>query len=320
MKAIVYEEYGPPEVLHLVDLPDPVPTDNEIRIRIHAVSINGSDREGMLGDPAYARMAGFRKPRHKILGSDVAGVVDAVGANITEFKPGDEVFGELPGYRGGFAEYACTHGKTMMHKPASLSFAQASAIPQGGVIALNGILIKGKVVRGQQVLINGAGGSAGVFAVQLAKNAGAEVTAVDNAHKAEFLRSIGADHVIDYAREDFTATGKQYDLILDLIAHRPVSDIVRALRPNGSYYVVGGLTMVLLRVLLMGALVRATRRRNVRVLVVAQNRKDLVSITKLCESGEVVPMIDRQYPLNETREAMRYVADGQSKGKVVITV
>lgn len=320
MKAVVYEAYGPPDVLHLTELPKPIPTDDQLLIRIRAVSINGSDREGLIGQPAYARMAGLRKPRHPILGSDIAGVVEAVGRNITEFNQGDHVFGELPGYRGGLAEYACTHGRTLLRMPPTLTFEQAAAIPQGGVIALNGIVTKGRVQPGQKVLINGAGGSAGVFAIQLARLQGAEVTGVDNGHKQELMRSLGAHHVIDYRRADFTAGGQQYDLILDLIAHRPVFDCARALRPHGTYYVVGGHTRVLLQVLLLGPLIGWTRRRRMRVLVVPQNRRDLAAITALCEQGDVVPVIDRQYPLRDAAAAMRYVSEGRAQGKVVVTM
>lgn len=320
MKAIVYEQYGSPDMLRLTELPKPLPTDDEILIRIHAVSINGSDREGLIGRPAYARMAGLRKPRHPILGSDIAGVVEAVGSNITEFKPGDHVFGELPGYRGGFAEYVCTHGRTLMLKPPTLTFEQAAAIPQGGVIALNGIVTKGSVQPGQKVLINGAGGSAGTFAVQLAKLQGAEVTGVDNAHKQDLMRSLGADHVIDYDRHDFAASGRQYDLILDLIAHRSVFACARAVRPNCTYYIVGGSTAVLLQTAVLGSWVGGAAKGRVRVLIVPQNRKDLIAITELCETGAVVPVIDRRYPLAETAAAMRRVTDGLAQGKVVITM
>lgn len=317
MKAVVHHAYGSADALHLTELPKPVPTADEILIRIRAVSINGSDREGLAGKPAYARMGGLRKPRHHILGSDIAGVVEAVGQNVTEFQTGDPVFGELPGYRGGFAEYACTHGRTLMRKPPSLSFEQAAAIPQGGVIALNGIVTKGRVQPGQKVLINGAGGSAGVFAIQLARLHGAEVTGVDNAHKQELMRSLGAHHVIDYQREDFTASGERYDLILDLIAYRSALASGRALRPKGTYYIVGGSTRVLLQTLLLGPLVRS---RRMRVLVVPQNRKDLAAITQLCETGDVVPVIDRSFPLEQVPAAMRYVSAGRAQGKVVITL
>jgi NADPH:quinone reductase-like Zn-dependent oxidoreductase len=320
MKAIVYEQYGPPEVLHLTDVEKPVPTDDEILIKIHAVSVNGSDREGLIGKPLYARMRGLRKPGHPILGSDIAGQVESVGKNHTEFKLGDEVFGEIPGYHGGFAEFVCTHGRTMALKPASLTFEEAAAIPQAGVIALQGIRDKGQVKPGQEVLINGAGGSAGSFAVQLAKSYGAEVTGVDNTGKLDFMRSLGADHVIDYTREDFTKTGRQYDLILDLIAHRSVFAYQRALRPNGTCLFVGGSAAVLFQILILGPLIRRTAGRNLRLLAVPQNRRDLLSITELCETGRVVPVIDRRYSLSEVPEALRYVAEGRAKGKVVISL
>lgn len=320
MKAIVYHEYGSPDVLRLVEVDKPTPTDEEVLIKIHAVSINGSDREGLAGKPLYARIGGLRDPGRQILGSDIAGRVEFAGKDNTEFKPGDEVFGEIPGYHGGFAEYVCTHGRTMARKPAGMSFAEAAAIPQAGVIALRGIREKGQVRAGQQVLINGAGGSAGSFAVQLAKLAGAEVTGVDNAGKLDFLRSLGADHVIDYTREDFTRSGEQYDLILDVIAHRSVFAYQRALKPEGTYFCVGGSVSVLLQVLLLGPLIRSISGRKLQVLAVPQNRKDLVAITALCESGEVAPVIDRVYSLEEVPEAMQYFGEEGAKGKVVITV
>ncbi len=320
MKAIVYDRYGSPDVLRMEEVEKPEPTDDQVLIKILAVSINGSDREGLAGKPLYTRFSGPLKPSHRILGSDIAGRVEAAGKNHTEFKPGDEVFGEIPGYHGGFAEYVCTHGRTMAPKPAGMTFEEAAAIPQGGVIALNGIVEKGKVKAGQKVLINGAGGSAGTFAVQLAKLSGAEVTGVDNAFKLDFLRSLGADHVVDYASEDFTRTGKQYDLILDLIAYRSVFASARALNPGGTYFFVGGSFAVLIQVMLFAYFLRRTRDRHLRLLAVPQNRKDLVSITEFCESGKVVPVIDRQYPFSAVPEALRYVGEGLAKGKVVITL
>jgi NADPH:quinone reductase-like Zn-dependent oxidoreductase len=320
MKAIVHTEYGSPDVLQLKEVATPVPNDDEVRIRVQAVSVNGSDWEGLTGKPFYARIGGLRKPRHQILGSDVAGRVEMVGKNIREFQPGDEVFGEIPGYHGGFAEYACAPEKTLARKPASLTFEQAAAIPQGGVIALQGIRVKGQVQPGQKVLINGAGGSAGTFAVQLAKSCGAEVTAVDNAGKLDFLRSLGADHVVDYAREDFTSTGKQYDLILDVIAHRSVFACARALRPRGRYFVVGGDVAVLFQSLLLGPWIKLASGKRIGLLVVPQGGKDLVEIAGLCEAGKLVPVIDRLYSLAEVPEALRYVGEGRHKGKVVITL
>jgi NADPH:quinone reductase-like Zn-dependent oxidoreductase len=320
MKAIVNTEYGPPDVLELREVEKPAPRDDEVLIKVHAVSINGSDLEGLIGKPLYARLGGLRRPGHPILGSDIAGKVEMAGRNIQEYQPGDEVFGEIPGYHGGFAEYACAPEKTLARKPASMTFEEAAAIPQGGVIALQGIREKGQVQPGQKVLINGAGGSAGSFAVQLAKLYGAEVTGVDNAGKLDFLRSLGADHVIDYTRADFTKNGRQYDLILDVIAHRSVFAYPRAVRPQGTYFAVGGSVATIFQILLLGPLIKRTTGKNIWLLMVPQNRKDLISITELCEAGKVVPAIDRRYPLSEVPEALRYVAQGHAKGKVVITV
>jgi len=320
MKAIVYHEYGSPDVLKLEEVDMPTPADDEALIKVHAVSINGSDREGLIGKPLYARLGGLRKPGHPILGSDIAGRVEKAGKNIRQFQSGDDVFGEIPGYHGGFAEYVCVPERSLARKPANMSFESAAAIPQAGVIALQGIREKGQVQPGQNVLINGAGGSAGTFAVQLAKLYGAEVTGVDNTGKLDFLRSLGADHVIDYTREDFTRTGKQYDLILDVIAHRSVFAYRRALKPNGTYFVVGGSVATLFQILLLGPWIRRTTSKNMRILVVPQNKKDLISITELCEAGKITPVIDRRYPLSEVPEALRYVGEGHAKGKVVITV
>ena len=320
MKAIVHEKYGSPDILQLKEIANPVPMDDEILVKIHAVSINGSDREKLIGRPLYARMSGLRKPGQSILGSDIAGVVEEVGVNNAEFQPGDEVFGEIPGYYGGFAEYVCTHGKTIALKPAGMTFEEAAAIPQGGVIALNGILKKGKVQPGQKVLINGAGGSAGTFAVQLAKLHRAEVTGVDNRGKLDFLRSLGVDHVIDYTREDFTKIGKEYDLILDLIAHRSAFAYARTLKPNGTYFFTGGSVGTLFQVLLLGPWIRRATGKNIRILIVPQNREDLLAITELCEADKVRPVIDRTYSFKEIPEAMRYVGEGHAKGKVVITM
>ena len=320
MKAIVYETYGSPAVLHLAEVDKPAPTDDEVLIKVHAVSVNGSDREGLIGKPLYARLGGLLKPGHHILGSDIAGRVEATGKNNTEFKPGDEVFGELPGYHGGFAEYVCTHGRTMALKPASLTFEEAAAIPQAGVIALQGIREKGRVQAGQSVLVNGAGGSAGSFAIQLAKLYGAEVTGVDNTGKLDFMRSLGADHVIDYTREDFTKSGKQYDLILDPVAHRSVFSYQRALRPKGTYFFVGGSAAVIFQILILGPWIKGATTKSIRMLMVPQSRRDLISITQLCEAGTIVPAIDKRYSLSEVPEALRYIVEGHSKGKVVITV
>ncbi|HEY5730064.1 MAG TPA: NAD(P)-dependent alcohol dehydrogenase [Anaerolineales bacterium] len=320
MKAFVYKRYGSPDVLQIKEVAKPVPTNEQILIKIHAVSINGSDKENLIGKPGYVRMGGLFKPGNPILGSDIAGVVEAVGKNNTEFQVGDEVFGEIPGYHGGFAEYICTSGKTMMPKPKSMTFEEAAAIPQGGVIAFNGIIKRGGVQSGQKVLINGAGGSGGTFAVQLAKLQGAEVTGVDNAGKMDFLRSLGVDHVMDYTREDFTKSGGRFDLILDLIAHRSAFAYPRALKPNGTYFFTGGSLATLLQILILGPLIKRMTGKNVRMLVVPQNREDLNAITELIVTGKVHPAIDKTFTFDDIPEAMRYVSEGHAKGKVVITM
>jgi NADPH:quinone reductase-like Zn-dependent oxidoreductase len=320
MKAVVRTEYGPPEVVRIEEVPKPVPADDEVLIQVAAASINGSDREAVSGRPAYARLGGLRRPRYHILGSDVAGRVVQAGPGVRDLRPGDDVLGEIPGYHSGFAEYACAPERTLVRKPASLTFEQAAAIPQAGAIALQGIRLHGQVRPGQKVLINGAAGAAGSFAVQLARLDGAEVTAVDHAGKQEFLRALGADHLIDCAREDFTRRGEQYDLVLDTFGRRSPFAYARALRPNGACLVAGGAMPVLLGALLLGPLIRRTTRKHVRILVVPQDRQVLLAMTTLCAEGLLVPAIDRTYPLRDAPEALRYVIDGRQKGKVVIAI
>jgi NADPH:quinone reductase-like Zn-dependent oxidoreductase len=320
MKAIVYHEYGSPAVLQLAEVEKPAPNDNQVLVQVHAVSVNRSDWEALTGKPLYARIGGLRKPNHPILGSDIAGRVEAVGKNIRQFQPGDEVFGETMRYSGGFAEYVCVPERGLARKPARMTFVEAAAIPQAAVIALQGMRAQGQVQPGQKVLINGAGGGAGTFAVQLAKYYGAEVTGVDHTGKLDLLRSLGADQVIDYTREDFTKNGKPYDLILDVIANRSVFAYQRALGPNGSYYMVGGSVATMFQALLLGPWIKRTTGKNVRILMVQPNSKDLVIITELFEAGKVVPVIDRRYPLSEVPEALRYLGAGHVRGKVVITV
>src|SRR3989304_267404 len=320
MKAVVYTKYGSPDVLQLKEVAKPAPTDDEILIKVHAVSVNRSDWEGLRGKPLYARIGGLLKPRHQILGSDIAGRVEMAGRNNRQFQPGDEVFGDILGRMGGFAEYVCARGRTLALNPASMTFEEVAAIPQAAVIALQGIRDKGQVQPGQKVLINGAGGGAGSFAVQLAKLYGAEVAGVDNTGKLGFMRSLGADHVIDYTREDFTKNGIQYDLILDVIAHRSVFAYRRALKPNGSYFAVGGSVVTMFQIFLLGPWIRRTSGKNLQVLAVQRNQKDLAFVTELCEAGKVVPVIDRRYPLREVPEALRYLGEGHAKGKIVITV
>lgn len=320
MKAVTYYEYGSPDLLKLEEVQKPIPKDNEVLIKVHAASVNRSDWESLIGKPLYARIGGLFKPGNHIMGSDVAGTVEAIGKDIKQFKPGDEVFGLMMDYGGGFAEYACKSEQAMMLKPADMTFEEASAIPQAAFIALQGIREKGKVQSGQKVLINGGGGGAGVFAIQLAKMAGAEVTGVDNAEKLDLMRSLGADHVIDYKKEDFTKNGKQYDLILDLIAQRSVFAYRRALKPNGTYYLAGGFVSTMFQILLLGPWIRKTTGRNIRILAVQTDSKDLVYITELIQSGQVKLIIDKYYTLSETADALRYLGEGHAKGKIVITV
>jgi NADPH:quinone reductase-like Zn-dependent oxidoreductase len=320
MKAITYYEYGLPDVLKLEEVHKPAPADDQLLIKVHAVSVNRSDWEALVGRPLYVRIGGLTKPRDKILGSDIAGTVEAVGKDVKQFKPGDEVFGLMLNYGGGFAEYACKSEKAMMLKPSGMTFEEASAIPQAAFIALQGIQDKGKVQPGQKVLINGAGGGTGAFAIQLAKLAGAEVTGVDNTEKLDFMRSLGADHVIDYTREDFTRNGQQYDLILDVIASRSIFAYPRALKPNGSYYMAGGSVATIFQSLFLGPLIRRITSKSIKLLVVQTESKDLVYMAGLIESGKVKLVIDKRYNLSETAEALRYLGEGHARGKVVITV
>jgi NADPH:quinone reductase-like Zn-dependent oxidoreductase len=320
MKAIVYTEYGSPDVLQLKEVEKPVPKDNEVLIKVHAVSVNRSDWEGLIGKPLYARLGGPRKPNGKIPGSDIAGRVEAAGSNAKRFQPGAEVFGLLGGYAGGFAEFACISEKALAPKPPGLSFDEAATIPQAGAIAVQGIRDSGQVQPGQKVLINGAGGGAGSFAVQLAKLYGAEVTGVDNTEKQNFMRSLGADHVIDYTRVDFTKNKNQHDLILDLVANRSVIAYGRALRPDGTYFFVGGSVATIFQILLLAPLIRGIGGKQIRLLLVQPNPQDMLYMTELFASGKVVPSIDRRYSMNEVPEALRYLGEGHVKGKIVINV
>ena len=240
MKAVVYTRYGLPEVLRFTDVDRPAPEDNEVLVKVHAVSLNASDWEVLRGKPPYSRMAGPFRPRHHILGSDIAGQVEATGRHATRFGPGEDVFADILSSMGGFAQYVCVPQSALARMPDGMTHEQAAALPQAGAIALQGIRDRGQVQSGQKVLINGAGGGSGMYAIQLAKLHGAEVTGVDNAEKLEFMASLGADHVIDYTREDFTRNGRTYDVILDLAGHRPVGAYRGSLAPGGRYLFVGG--------------------------------------------------------------------------------
>jgi NADPH:quinone reductase-like Zn-dependent oxidoreductase len=322
MRAIVCTRYGPPDVLQLREVEKPAPKDDEVLVRVHAASLNAADAEILRGDWP-ARFGGPRRPQHKIPGSDVAGTVEAVGGNVKQLQPGDEVWGDLSfpyGY-STFAEYVCVSENALALKPASMTFEEASTYPQSALISLQTLRDKGKIRPGQQVLINGAGGGMGTFAVQIAKYYGAEVTGVDSAGKLDMLRTIGADHVIDYAREDYTKSGKRYDLILDVVAHRSIFDYRRALSPEGVFLIVGGSLTTLLQVLILGALISRTGNKKLGLNAYdANNKEDLAFLAELFETDKVVPVIDRCYPLSEVPEALRYLEQGHALGKLVITV
>ena len=320
MKAMIYTRYGPPDVLRLTDVETPVPKDNEVLVKVHAVSLNASDWEVLRGKPLYSRVMGPFRPRYHILGSDIAGRVEAAGRNATLFRPGQDVFADILTQMGGFAQYVCVPQSALAPMPAGMTYEEAAALPQAGVIALQGIRDKGQVQPGQKVLINGAGGGSGMYAIQLAKLDGAEVTGVDNAEKLEFMRSLGADHVIDYAREDFTRNGRGYDLVLDLAAYRPAFAYRRSLLPGGRYLYVGGSVATLLQVLLIGPLTGRAEGKKIRLLAVRPGAQHLAPIIELCQAGKIATVIDRRYPLREVPEALRYLGEGHAKGKVVVIV
>lgn len=316
MRAVVYDRYGPPDVLRVDDVPQPTPGPGQVLVKVAATSINLSDWECLLGSPMYARIGGLRSPARRTLGSDIAGRVEAVGPAVTRFRPGDEVYGDNLALKGGFAEYAVAPESALAHKPAALTFAQASTIPQAGVIAMQGV---GAASAGRRVLINGAGGGSGAFAIQLAKRRGAHVTGVDNAGKLDFMRALGADHVIDYRSEDFTRAGP-YDLILDLVAHRSVFAYRRALAPGGRYWCVGGSVRSLLRVLTVGALAGRLTRRRLGVLVVKDGPRHFEPVAELCVAGDLDIHIDRTFGLDEVPAALTHVGTGRALGKVVVSV
>jgi len=334
MKAIVCTEYGPPDVLELKEVGRPTPKEDEALVRIHVASLNAADFEYLRGSWS-ARFGGPLKPRHKILGSDIAGRIEAVGRNVKLFQPGDEIWGDLSfplGY-GAFAEYVCVPQSALRLKPAGMTFEQAAAVPSAGVVALHNLrgvgstapslLLsdKGEIQPGQRVLINGAGGGVGTFAVQIAKARGAEVTGVDSPSKLDMLRSIGADHVIDYTREDFTKNGQRYDLILDVVASRSMLDYKRALSPKGVFVCVGGSLPTILQAFSLGPVISMTGSKKLGIVTwKPNNQEDLATLEALFAAGKVVPVIDRRYPLSEVPQALQYLEEGHAKGKVVITV
>jgi NADPH:quinone reductase-like Zn-dependent oxidoreductase len=316
VRAAVYDRYGPPDVLRIDDVPVPAPAPGQVLVEVAATSVNLSDWEGLRGSPLYARIGGLRSPAHRILGSDIAGRVEQVGEGVTRFRPGDEVYGDNLALMGGFAEYAVAAERALAPKPAGLTFAEASTLPQAGAIALQGTV---GAATGRRVLVNGAGGGSGSFAVQLAKRLGAHVTGVDNEHKLDFMRSLGADDVLDYRREDFTRR-EPYDLVLDLVAHRSVFAYRRALARGGRYRCVGGSVPALLRVLTIGWLAGRLTGRRLGVLVVRPGPTAFAPLADLCLAGEVAVHIDRRFGLDDVTEALTHVGEGRARGKVVVEI
>lgn len=321
MKAIVYTKYGTTDVLKLKDVEKPTPKDNEVLIKVHAASVNSWDWDLLRGVPFMVRLEGLLKPKYKILGADIAGRVEAVGKDVKQFLPGDEVFGDISGCSwGGFAEYVCARENALTLKSTSMTFEKAAAIPQAAVLALQGLRDKGQIQKGQKVLINGAGGGVGTFAVQIAKLFGAEVIGVDSTKKLDMLKSIGADQVIDYTQVDFTQNGERYDLILDVAGYRSIFDYKRALSPNGTYVMIGGSMSRIFQVMFLGPWISMIGSKKLGILMHKPNKNDQNFMKELFEAGKVAPVIDRCYSLIEVAEALRYFGEGQHKGKVVISM
>lgn len=316
MRAVVYDRYGPPEVLRIADVATPTLRAGEVLVRVVATSVNLSDWEGLHGSPAYARFGGLFAPKRRILGSDIAGVVERVGDGVTRFRVGDAVYGDILTVKGGFAEYAVAPASALALKPAALSFAQASTLPQSGAIALQAVA---RARPGERMLLNGAGGGTGAFALQLAAASGVHVIGVDNAGKLDFMRALGADEVIDYRTDDFTQHGP-YDLIVDLVARRSVFAYRRALAPGGCYLIVGGTARALLRVMTIGALIGVMTGRRLGVLAVRTGPAHFEPLAERCVAGEVRIAIDKVFTLDEVPQALRYVGTGQALGKVVIAI
>jgi NADPH:quinone reductase-like Zn-dependent oxidoreductase len=323
MQAIVYHRYGPPDVLEVQDIAEPVPAEDQVLIRVHAASVNPYDWHFLRGTPSFLRLfTGMRRPKFPRIGADVAGVVEAVGANAGTFKPGDAVFGVA---KGSFAEYACGAASQLALKPPEVSFARAACLPIAGITALQGVRDKGKIQPGQTVLINGAAGGVGTFALQIARSLGARVTGVCSTRNVELLKSIGADEVIDYTQEDFARSGKQYDLLFDLVGNRSLADNLRAVRPRGIYIACGGggperSSGSLLAGMMQSAVWSAFVSQKMPGLLAKVNSEDLGILAELVQRGTVVPVVDRTYALRETAEAVRYVESGHVRGKVVIAV
>ncbi|WP_121969960.1 NAD(P)-dependent alcohol dehydrogenase [Leptolyngbya sp. BC1307] len=323
MKAIVQSEYGSADVLRLAEVAKPVCDDESVLVKVEAASVNAGDWHLMTGDPFFLRLmfGGLLKPKIKTLGFDVAGRVEAVGKNVTQFRSGDEVFGDISDYGfGAFAEYVCVPAAALALKPATLAFEPAAAVPAAAVTALQSLRDCGQVQPGQRVLINGASGGVGSFAVQIAKELGAEVTAVCSTSKVDMVRSLNPDHIIDYTKEDITQNGQQYDLILDAAAYRSVFDYFPTLSSEGTYVMVGGSIARLFQAMLLSLWFSKPHRRKVKCLVAKPNQADLIAVKDLIEAGKIAPFIDRVYSLNEVPAAIRHLEQRQVRGKVVIRV
>jgi NADPH:quinone reductase-like Zn-dependent oxidoreductase len=324
MKAIVQTEYGSPDVLSLAEVEKPIVSGRNVLVKVHASSINSADWRLMRGTPFLVRLmyGGLRKPKIQTLGVDFAGRVEAVGPEVTQFQPGDEVFGELSEYGfGGFAEYVCAAETALVRKPMNITFEQAATVPDAAIAALQALRDCGQLQSGQRVLINGASSGVGGFAVQIAKAFGAEVTAVCHPNKMEMVRTIGADHIIDYTQTDVTQQGQQYDLIVDMAAYRSVFDYLPILTRSGSYVLVGGSISRLFQVMLFfGPWISRTSQRSVKCLTSKPNQADLMVLSDLLEAGKIVPFIDRSYPLSEVPIAIRYVEERHVQGKVAINI
>ncbi|UCE19385.1 MAG: NAD(P)-dependent alcohol dehydrogenase [Gemmatimonadota bacterium] len=322
MKAIVYTKYGLPDVLQLKEVEKPVPKDNEVLIKIQAASINYMDWGFVRGEPYIVRLwSGFFKPKNKIPGADIAGRIEAVGEKVKEFQPGCEVFGDISSCgHGGFAEYAAVPENLLVLKPAGISFEEAAAVPVAGITALQGIR-KGGIQPGHKVLIQGASGGVGTFAVQIAKSFGSEVTAVCSTTKLDMVRSIGADFCIDYTKEDFTQNGQCYDLIIAANGYHSISDYKRALTPKGTLVVTGGSMAQVFQSMFLGPLISLMGSKKIMNMGVAEsNKKDLTFLGALLEAGKVKPVLDRCYTLSEVPDALLYFGEGHARGKVVISV
>jgi NADPH:quinone reductase-like Zn-dependent oxidoreductase len=318
VKALVYRRYGAPEVLELVDVPQPVPRERDVLVRVHSASINAADRVLLRGKPFIVRLGvGFPRPRRATLGFDVAGRVEAVGKEVTQFRVGEHVFGASN--FGAFAEFACVDQETLVPKPTNVSFEEAAATPTAGYTALQG-LRKGGIEDGQSVLVDGASGGVGTFAIQIAKAFGADVTAVCSTRNTERARTLGASRVIDYRREDMTLDGQRYDLILAANAYRPLSEYRRLLKPRGAYVMTGGGGIQIMQAMLHGAFVSMTSSQKMSNIMAVAKKSDIVVLRDLLEAGKIRPVIDRTVALSEVPDAIRYLEAEHARGKVVVSV